>query len=94
MCKIKEKAKQTTAKCALKYLNSEAGGILETSSASSLPRGRQQISDARGKGVSKEDHDPLYAVIHKCKEGEDQRCKDPFVRTVNAAPFSQDGFSF
>ena len=87
MCKIKEKAKQTTAKRALKYLNSEAGGILEASSASSLPRGRQQISDARRKGVGKEDHDPLYAVMYMCKEGEGQRCKDPFVRTVNAAPF-------
>lgn len=38
ICKIKEKGKQTTAKHALKCLNSEAGGILEASSASS---GRQ-----------------------------------------------------
>ena len=87
MSKIKEKAKENTAKRALKYLNSEAGGILEATSASSLPRSRQQFSDARRKNIDKEDHDQLYAVMYMCKEGEGQRCKYPFVRTVNAAPF-------
>ena len=87
LCKVKEKAKETTAKRALKYLSNEAGGILEATSASSLPRGRQQVNDARRKGVSKQTHDPLYAVMYMCKEAEGQKCKDSFVRTVNAAPF-------
>ena len=67
LCKVKGKAKETTAKHALKYLSNEAVGILEATSASSLPRGRQQINDARRKGVSKA-HDPLYAVMYMCKE--------------------------
>ena len=29
LCKVKEKARETTAKCALKYLSNEAGGILD-----------------------------------------------------------------
>jgi len=94
MSKIKEKAKESTAKRALKYLNTETGGILEASSASSLPCGRQQISDARRKGVNKEDHDQLYAVMYMCKEGEGQKCKDSFVRVVNAAPFPMMVLSF
>ena len=36
MCKLKEKAKGSTPKCALKFLSTEAGGILEASSAGSL----------------------------------------------------------
>ena len=58
LCKVKEKAKETTAKRALKYLSNEAGSILETTTASSLPCGRQQINDARRKGINKA-HNPL-----------------------------------
>lgn len=87
MCKLKEKAKDHTPKRALKFLSNEAGGILEAASASSLPRSRQQIKDARRKGIGKQDYDPLYAVMYMCKQEEGQKCKDSFVRTVNAAPF-------
>jgi len=72
LCKVKEKAKETTAKRALKYLNNETGGIL---GATSLPRGRQQVSDARRKGKCKQDYDPLYAVMFMCKEGKDKNVK-------------------
>ena len=87
MCKLKEKAKGSTPKRALKFLSTEAGGILEASSAGSLPRNRQQVKDARRKNTSRQDFDPLYAVMYMCKEAEGKKCKDAFVRMVNAAPF-------
>ena len=85
LCKVKEKAKETTAKRSLKYLSNEANGILEATTASGLPRGRQQVNDARRKGVNKA-HDPLYAVMYMCKEAEGQKCKESFVRIINTAP--------
>ena len=87
MCKLKEKAKGSTPKRALKFLSTEAGGILEASSAGALPRNRQQAKDARQKSTSKQEFDPLYAVMYMCKEAEGKKCKDAFVRMVNAAPF-------
>ena len=93
LCKVKKKAKETTAKHALKYLSNEAGSIFEATTASSLPRGRQQINDARRKGINKA-HDPLYAVMYMCKEAEGQKCKESFVRTVNAAPFPMAVLAF
>ena len=64
MCKLKEKAKGSTPKRALKFLSTEAGGILEASSAGAFPRNRQQVKDARQKSTSKQEFDPLYAVMY------------------------------
>ena len=86
MCKLKEKARRSTPKRALKFL-SEAGEILQESSAGALPHNRQQVKDARRKSTSKQEYDPLYAVMYACKEAEGKKCKDAFVRMVNAAPF-------
>ena len=72
---LKEKAKGSTPKCALKFLSTEAGGILEASSAGSLPRNRQQVKDARQKNTSRQDFDPLYAVMYMCKEAEGKNVK-------------------
>ena len=87
LCKVKEKAKETTAKRALKYFNNETGRILGAKSAVCLLCGRQQVSDARRKGKGKQEYDLLYAVMFTCKEGEGQKFKSPFVRIVTTAPF-------
>jgi len=57
--------------------------ILHAVSAGSLPRNRQQMKDARR---DKQGYDPLYAVMHMCKEGEG-RGETKFIRMVNAAPY-------
>ena len=43
-CVKQKKRLRNYAKPALKYLSNEAGGILEATSASSFPRGRQQVN--------------------------------------------------
>jgi len=51
-------------------------GILGATSAGCLPRGRQQVSDARRKGKCKQDYMILsYAVMFMCKEGKDKNVK-------------------
>ena len=86
MSKLKKEALEKTPKRALQFVSCEAGGIMEARSAGALPRSRQQVKDARRKVTNKQDFDPLYAVMHMCKEGEGTR-GDAFVRMVNAAPF-------
>lgn len=75
MCKLKEKAKDSTPKRALKFLSTEAGEILEASSAGALPRNRQQVKDARRKNTSRQDFDPLCAVMFMRKEAEGKNVK-------------------
>ena len=86
MCKLKQEATKSTPKRVLRFVSGSTGGILEATSAGALPRGRQQIKDARGKSTSKQDFDPLYSIMHMCKQGEGRR-GDNFIRIVNAAPY-------
>lgn len=86
MCKLKEEAKGNTPKRALQFVSNEAGGIMDATSAGALPRNRQQVKDMRRQITSNQDFDPLYSVMHMCKEGEGAS-KNPFVRMVNAAPY-------
>ena len=57
--------------------------------AGTLPRNHQQVKDAKWKDTSKIDFDPLYSVMHMCKEGEGKGGKggNTFIRMVNAAPY-------
>lgn len=86
MCKLKKEGEGKTPKRALQFVSSEAGGIMNATSAGALPRNRQQVKDVRRHVASKQDFDPLYSVMYMCKEGEGKN-KDPFVRMVNAAPY-------
>ena len=83
--KLKQEAKKGTPKRVLQFVSSEAGGILEATSAGALPRNRQQVKDAKWKDTNKE-FDPLYSVMHMCKEGEGKGGNN-FIRMVNAAPY-------
>jgi len=83
MCKVKEEARKSTP---LQFVSSQAGGILHATSAGALPRNRQQMKDARRKCTDKQAYNPLYAVMHMCKEGEG-RGEGKFIRMVNAAPY-------
>lgn len=70
----------------LQFVSCEAGGILEATSAGALPRNRQQVKDAKRKDTNKKDFDPLYSIMHMCKEGEGKGGSS-FIRMVNAAPY-------
>ena len=85
MRKLKEESKTSKPKRILQFVSNEAGGILSAPSASALPRGRQQVKDARRQSSSKQTYDPLYSVMFMCKEGEGKG--STFIRLVNAAPF-------
>ena len=87
MCKIKEEARKAMPKRALQFVSSQAGGILHAMSAGALPRNRQQVKDARRRCTDKQAYDPLYAVMHMCKEAEGKG-EGKFIRLVNAAPYS------
>ena len=47
MDKLKSVSTSNTAKRALAFVSSESGGITKASSATALPRGRQQVNDIR-----------------------------------------------
>jgi hypothetical protein len=70
MTKLKKESQTKTPKLALQFVSQEAGGIMEATSAGALPRGRQQIKDARRQVTSKQDYDPLYSTMYMCKAGE------------------------
>ena len=86
MCKLKKEATKSTPKRALQFVSCEAGGILEATSAGSLPRNRQQVKDIKRKSGSTRDYDPLYSVMYMCKVEEGVGV-DSFIRLVNAAPY-------
>ena len=83
MSKLKTVSSEKTPKRAINFTYDEQGGILQASSAGSLPRCRQQVKDMRRKT---QQDDPLFSVMFMCKS-EEGKGKDPFVRLVNAAPF-------
>lgn len=83
MTKLKKESVSKTPKSVVKILSDESGGIMKIKSAGELPRGRQQVKDARR---GKQDFDPLYAVMYMCKEGEGKH-NECFVRMVTAAPY-------
>ena len=49
MCKIKEKAKKAMPKWSLEFVSSQAGEILQATSAKALPPNCQQVKDAQRK---------------------------------------------
>ena len=62
MTKLKAAATQKTPKRALKFVSNEQGGVMEASSAGSLPRCRQQVKDMR----RKQNEDPLFSLMFMC----------------------------
>ena len=58
MSKLRGEAKQKTPKRALQFVYNEVGGVIEASSAGSLPRNRQQAKDMRRNNPSKQERDP------------------------------------
>ena len=86
MCKIKEEAKKATPKRSLELVSSQAGGILQATSAGALPRKRQQVKDAWRKYTDKQSYDTLYAVMHMRKEAEGKG-EGKFLTMLNAAPY-------
>lgn len=93
LSKLKSASSTMTAKRALSFVATGAGGIMHATSAGSLPRNRQQVKDMRRKSEMKE-QDALYALMMMCKESEGKRNQDAFVRLVNAAPFPMMVLSF
>ena len=71
MCKFKQEATKSTPKRVLRFVSGSAGGILEATSAGALPRGRQQIKDAKRKSTSKQDFDLLYSIMHQGRRHRD-----------------------
>ena len=62
---LKKLSGEITAKRALSFSTSD---VSSAPSASSLPRGRQQVNDMR-RGLSKSADDALYSLMVMCKEG-------------------------
>lgn len=63
----------------------EGGGIIEMSSAGSVPRSSKQISDFKGASKGKSSaKDTLYSVMEECKK--EQSRATPYIRCVQAAP--------
>ena len=83
---LKKLSNENTAKRALSFASSEAGGVTSAPCAAALPRGRQQVNDLR-RHVSKSPDDAVYSLMLMCKEGEGSKSSDAFVRIVNAAPY-------
>ena len=80
---LKKLSGENTAKRALLFAASD---VSRAPSASSLPRGRQQVNDLR-RGLAKSAEDELYSLMVMCKEGESEKSENAFVRVVNAAPY-------
>ena len=86
MDKLKNASSSSTAKRALTFVTKETGGITKASSASALPRGRQQVNDIR-RPLLKSTSDSIFSLMMMCKEGEGSKSHDAFVRIVTGAPY-------
>ena len=63
----------------------DCGGIIDAESCGSVPRNKKQVANMKLATKSKSGgHDPLYALMEKCKM--DESMVDPFVRSVVEAP--------
>ena len=75
-------AEKQTPKGAVHSVSSQLGGIINSQSAGTLPRNRQQVKDRRRKGMNTTaNNDPLLAAMFMCKE-----TMPGFVRKVMGAP--------
>ena len=90
--KLKDVSSSLTPKFAVCKATGEVGGVMAATSAGSIPRNRQQVSDLRRRcdsndGVSiGKAKDPLFSIMLMCKESEGDKSVDSFVRVVNGAP--------
>ena len=69
-------------KSVVAVLHDEAGGSLESSSASELPRNRRQMYNCKSSSVKPGKIDPLFELVQRCKEDLMQGGRK-FIRTVN-----------
>lgn len=87
--KIKEVAKTTGPRATFHQISSENGGYLQASSASDLPRNREQVKNFRWRvrpKKSKSVADSLVILLQECKRQQLNQGKDLFIRDVTAAP--------
>ena len=89
LCKVSQ---NLTPKFAVCEVSSAAGGIMSATSAASLPRNRQQVSNMRRRTEISSDpyatkqKDPLFSVMVMCKNSEGRKADESFVRIVTGAP--------
>ena len=90
--KLRKVSQNLTPKFAVCEVSSAAGGIMSASSAASLPRNRQQVSNMRRRTEISSDpyttkqKDPLFSVMVMCKNSEGRKTDESFVRIVTGAP--------
>ena len=84
--RIQEVAMKEKPKSAVFTLTKEAGGEVEVTTPSVLPRNRQQISNIRRSHIV-HDKNVLYSVMLECKLT--QGSNEAFVRDLKAAPSPQ-----
>ncbi len=94
MTKLRETAQRLPPKLAVRKLCQDVGDVTGASSASQLPRSRQQAADCRRKltygansSVAPKSVDPLFPLMIMCKESEGKKEKQQhFVRIVANSP--------
>ena len=90
--KLRKVSQNLTPKFAVCEVSSASGGIMSASSAASLPRNRQQVSNMRRRTEITSDpyttkqKDPLFSVMVMCKNTEGKNADESFVRIVTGAP--------
>ena len=90
--KLRTVSRNLTPKFAVCEVSSATGDIISASSAGSLPRNRQQVSNMRRRtellsNPSTFKHkDPLFSVMLMCKNSEGSKADESFVRIVTGAP--------
>ena len=90
--KLRKASQNLTPKFAVCEVSSASGGIMSATSAASLPRNRQQVSNMRRHTETSSDpyctkqKDPLFSVMVMCKNSEGRKTDDSFVRIVTGAP--------
>ena len=90
--KLRKVSRNLTPKFAVCEVSSASGGILSASSAASLPRNRQQVSNMRRRAEMSSDpyttkqKDPVFSVMVMCKNSEGKNADESFVRIVTGAP--------
>ena len=90
--KLRKVSQNLTPKFAVCEVLSASGGIMSVSSAASLPRNRQQVSNMRRRTEITSDpyttkqKDPLFSVMVMCKNTEEKNADESFVCIVTGAP--------
>ena len=93
LSKVRELSEDLRPKHVVSKLSQSVGGIIGASSASQLPRNRQQSADCRrqlfsSKSPASHSRDPLFPLMLMCKESEGSKSSShtQFVRIVTNSP--------